>query len=261
MKRENFRIHGIKLFADGSIGARTAALFEDYADRPGSKGDLLLDASTIAGAIRAAHDSGLTVAVHAIGDRAIAEVLQAFSRIPEGESFSQGDRLEHFEIPREGDAHELARLGVRVCMQPNFVAEWGLPDGMYERALGVNRARAMNPFRSVLDAGCALFFGSDGMPLSPLYGIRAALSHPREGERLDIHEAHALYTRAPAEAFGEERSGLLREGWVADLAVLPREFKWENALPTTKVDLTIAAGHIAHKSDALSPLAARGGLR
>lgn len=250
--RENFRIHGIKLFSDGSIGARTAAMFEDYADRPGAQGDLLLDASSMAKSIHAAHGEGLAVAVHAIGDRAIAEVLAAYACSPQGESAARGDRLEHFELPRDGDAEQLARLGVRPCMQPNFIAEWGMPGAMYERALGVERVRAMNPLRSVLRAGCGLFFGSDGMPLSPLYGIRAAMSHPVEAERLDARESQALYTHAGAQAFGEERIGLVREGWRADLAVLPRGVSFESAGRDTTVDLTIAAGRIVHATGAVS---------
>ncbi|HET9887761.1 MAG TPA: amidohydrolase family protein, partial [bacterium] len=166
--RENFRVHGFKLFSDGSIGARTAALFEDYADRAGTRGDLLLDALTMSTWMHAAHSQDLAVAVHAIGDRAIAEVLAAFAQCPSGESTRCGDRLEHLEMPRQGDAEKLSRMGVRPCMQPNFVAEWGRPGSMYERALGATRVRAMNPLRSVLRAGCGLFFGSDGMPLSPL---------------------------------------------------------------------------------------------
>jgi len=260
-RRENFRVHGIKLFSDGSIGARTAALFQDYADRPGARGDLLLDAASIASTIQAAHAQDLAVAVHAIGDRAIAEVLTAFGQCPPGESARCGDRLEHLEMPRDGDAEKLARLGVRPCMQPNFVAEWGLSGSMYERALGVARVRAMNPLRSVLRAGCGLFFGSDGMPLSPLYGIRAAMFHPVEEERLDASEAQALYTRAGAEAFREERWGLLREGWVADLAVLPRGVSWENAARDTTVDLTVAAGRVVHSSNALSPFVSQGEAR
>jgi predicted amidohydrolase YtcJ len=254
----SFRIHGIKLFSDGSIGARTAAMFDEYVDRRGSRGDLLLDAPYMAKTIRAAHDQGLAAAVHAIGDRAIAEVLKAFSEMAGGESAALGDRLEHFELPQEGDAETLARLGVRPCMQPNFIAEWGMSGSMYERALGAARVRTMNPLRSVLRARCGLFFGSDGMPLSPLYGIRAALEHPVEEERLDAREAQALYTRAGAEVFGEERSGLLREGWVGDLAVLPRGISWDNATARTTVDMTIAAGRIVHAVDTIAPFVPRG---
>jgi predicted amidohydrolase YtcJ len=259
--RENFRVHGIKLFSDGSIGARTAALFQDYADRAGARGDLLLDAATMANAMHAAHAQDLAVAVHAIGDRAIAEVLAAFAQCPSGESGRCGDRLEHLEMPCCGDAEQLAKLGVRPCMQPNFIAEWGMPGSMYERALGAARVRAMNPLRSVLRAGCGLFFGSDGMPLSPLYGVRAAMTHPLEDERLDAREAQALYTRAGAEVFRQEDLGILREGWVADLAVLPRGVSWENAARDTTMDLTVAAGRVVYASTALSPFVSPGELR
>ncbi|HET9888085.1 MAG TPA: amidohydrolase family protein, partial [bacterium] len=95
----------------------------------------------------------------------------------------------------------------------------------------------------------------------PLYGIQAALSHPVEEQRLDGPEAQALYTRAGAQAFGQEELGLLREGWVADLAVLPRGISWENATRETTVDLTVAAGRVVYTSTALSPLVSQGESR
>jgi predicted amidohydrolase YtcJ len=251
--RKSFRVRGIKLYADGSIGAGTAALFEDYAGRPDRRGQLLLDAETMARAVRAARESNLAVAIHAIGDRAIFEVLNAFERFPSEENHALGHRIEHLEMPRPGDLQRLTRIGARPCMQPNFAAVWGMPGGLYEIAVGAQRARAMNPLRTVLRSGCGLFFGSDGMPLSPLYGIRAAMNHPVVNERLSAEEAHQLYTRAAAEALSPHPStGTLGEGWTADVTVLPRGFSWDEALPSTTVDLTIVKGRVAYSSEAFS---------
>jgi predicted amidohydrolase YtcJ len=143
-------------------------------------------------------------------------------------------------------------------MQPNFVAEWGLPGGLYERALGRARVERMNPLASVHRAGCGLFFGSDGMPLSPLYGVRAAMTHPIVTERLDEADAVGLYTRAPAEAFGSgPDSGRIVLGAAADLCVLPHRFDWLRADSATRTDLTIVAGRIVHRSAAFPVAAAR----
>ncbi len=248
-ERDTFFLEGTKIFADGSIGARTAALGAPYADRPDSRGLLLLDADTIATWVARAHRRERAIAVHAIGDRAIGAVLEAFSHFDPDECRARHDRLEHLELPRPGDAERLAALGVRPCMQPNFVARWGFPGSLYERALGAERVRAMNPSATVHRAGCGLFFGSDGMPLSPLYGIAAAMTHPVENERLGEAEAVALYTRAPALAFADDSpTGSLAQGMAADLCVLPEGFRWEEATSDTRTDLTIVAGRIVHES-------------
>ncbi len=244
-----FRPAGRKTFSDGSIGARTAALFAPYADRPRERGALLLEADAIAAACARAVDAGHALAVHAIGDRAIAAAIEAFARFPAETNRRLRHRIEHFELPRPGDAARLAELGVRPCMQPNFAAEWGGPGGLYEEALGAERVRTMNPLRSTLRAGCGLFFGSDGMPLSPLYGVSAALAHPNPEERLTVEESVALYTEAAADALvGDARFGRLEEGMAADVAVLPPHLDWTRVTAEDEVDLTIAGGRVAHRS-------------
>ncbi len=256
--RRTFFLEGTKIFADGSIGARTAALDAPYRDRPESTGQLLLDADDIASWIARAHRREMALAVHAIGDRAIAAVLDAFSRFDPQECRARRHRIEHLELPRSGDGERLAALGVRPCMQPNFVAEWGFPGGLYERALGPARVERMNPLASVHRAGCGLFFGSDGMPLSPLYGVRAAMTHPSPSERLDEADAVARYTQAPAEAFGSDPdTGRIAQGSAADLCVLPHGFDWRHADAATRTDLTIVAGCIVHRSAAFPAAAAR----
>lgn len=250
-ERRSFRLEGIKIFSDGSIGARTAALLAPYDDPPGTEGALLLDVEAIAAWIARAHARRCSLAVHAIGDGAIAAVIDAFSRFDPDECRARRHRVEHLELPRPGDAERLATCGVRPCMQPNFVAEWGFPGGLYERALGTERVRRMNPLASVDRAGCGLFFGSDGMPLSSLYGIRAAMTHPTERERLSAEDALRLSTRAVAEAFAtHEVSGSIAAGMDADLCVLPLGFEWERATAATRTDLTIVGGRIAHRGAA-----------
>jgi predicted amidohydrolase YtcJ len=95
---DRFVVRGLKVFCDGTIGGRTAALFDDYADRPGERGRLLVSASKLRELARRAHGAGLAIALHAIGDRAIAEALDALSDLPHEEIPRRGHRLEHVEL-------------------------------------------------------------------------------------------------------------------------------------------------------------------
>jgi predicted amidohydrolase YtcJ len=235
-------LRGLKIFADGSIGGRTAAVFDEYADRPGEHGTLIQDDAALLTSIRRAHEAGLAVAVHAIGDRAIAQVLDAFAAFPPSEIHERRHRIEHFEMARPEDIRRAKELGLRPCMQPNFAGRWGQPGGMYEVALGPDRAKAMNAFRSALAAGTGVFFGSDGMPPSPAFGIRSAVDHPTPSERLTAEEAHRLYSEAGADAVaGDRRSGRIEVGADADLAVLPVDDQDD------EVDLTLLDGRVVHR--------------
>lgn len=252
-----FVVVGRKIFADGSIGARTAALSRPYADRPQSLGTLLLDADAIARRIAAAHEDEISLAVHAIGDRAIGAVLEAFARFPADANRARRHRIEHLELPGPDDSARLARIGLAPCMQPNFVAEWGRPGGMYEDALGAQRTRAMNPLQSTRRANCGLFFGSDGMPTSALYGIASALTHPNPEERPDLDDAISLYTNAAARGLvANPAFGTLAPGCIADLVVLPRDFSWTEASAASEVDLTFQGGRLTHRSAAWAALPA-----
>jgi predicted amidohydrolase YtcJ len=99
------------------------------------------------------------------------------------------------------------------------------------------------------------------MPLSPLYGVRAAMTHPTERERLSESDAVLLSTRACAEAFGSDLyTGALEPGMAADLCVLPESFRWEEASADSRTDLTMVAGRIVHESAAFASTPARGAL-
>ncbi|MGQ0722308.1 MAG: amidohydrolase [Candidatus Eiseniibacteriota bacterium] len=252
------RLRGIKAWADGSVGAREAALFEDYADRQGARGTLLYTDAELEAIVRAGHGAGLTVAVHAIGDRAIAQVLDAFAKLPRAEIAAQRHRIEHLELPRDKDIARLVELGVRPCVQPNFVGLWAGPGGLYERALGAERLRRMNPFGTLLRRGTGVFFGSDGMPPSPLFGIRSAMKHPVPDERLTFAEAHRLYTVEAARAVaGDSAGATLEPGAHADIVVLPAS---PGALPGSDEDemaLTVAGGRVVHRGAVLEALPRR----
>jgi predicted amidohydrolase YtcJ len=108
-----------------------------------------------------------------------------------------------------------------LLMQPNFAHRWGLPKGMYDVRLGVERAQQLNNIRSILDAGIRVAFGSDCMPLDPIYGLYSVVIHPNPAIRVDVQDAIRCYTLESAYAsFEEQEKGSLAPGKLADFVVL-----------------------------------------
>jgi len=215
----NVKIAGIKVFSDGSIGARTAALREPYKDDPSNRGMLLKERDELAEIFRKADKAGLQLAVHAIGDRAIDEVLDAMkiARI----NAKLRHRIEHFELVDDEHIRVARKLGLIASMQPNFVGQWQMPGGMYEKRLGKTRWRRMNPFKKIIESGLILSFGSDCMPFDPIFGIWSAVNHPIIDSRLDPLTAIKSYTYYSSyAAFSEDVRGEIKIGKRADLVIL-----------------------------------------
>ncbi|HEX6844477.1 MAG TPA: amidohydrolase family protein, partial [Actinomycetota bacterium] len=218
---------GGDLAADGSIGARTAALREPYADTAG-EGSLAFADDELAGFFHDAHDAGLQVGMHAIGDRAIEQVLVAWERVyasldsRERRHFrARRHRIEHMEMPADDQVERAAMLGLAASVQPTFDALWGTPGGLYERALGEIRASRMNPFRTMVDRGLVVGAGSDApvTPLEPWRTVAALEAHHDPAQRLGRREAILLHTAGSARlAHQEEKKGALGPGSHADFA-------------------------------------------
>lgn len=245
------KIGGIKLMVDGSIGARTAALMEPYNDDPTTKGMLLMDENQLKEIIKKADENELQVAAHAIGDRAIEVLLNAFEEALKGKDPKRNrHRIEHCELPTEDQIDRMRKLGLIASMQPNFVGNWGMPGGMYEQRFGKERWRRNNPFKIMLEKNVVLAFGSDCMPFGPMYGIWSAINHPIEESKLDVEEALRAYTNGSAYAsFEEDIKGSLEVGKLADMVVLTK-----NPLKMTLKDIriidiymTIVNGEIVYK--------------
>ncbi len=186
---------GVKLFTDGSVGARTAALRIPYQGTTENRGMLLQSDAVLFDTLRRCYEHDLPVAIHAIGDGALDQVMRALGRLP-----ANGGRLppgwvsiEHAELLDEGLLEAAGRLGVTLSMQPNFVAQWGGAGGLYEEALGRSRWARMNPFREVCARNIPLTFGSDCMPMDPALGLKGAAKHPCEQARLSAEEAFRVY--------------------------------------------------------------------
>ncbi|MEJ2721665.1 MAG: amidohydrolase family protein, partial [bacterium] len=239
---ENVRVVGAKCFLDGSIGGHTAALNADYADHAGW-GTLLMRREVLEAVAGECFDKGYVLAIHAIGDRSLdlaTGVLREFP--PDAGCF----RLEHCEVTAPAQIAGLKCAPVFLCLQPNFVRNWGGPGGLNEMRLGSERNRWCNAYRTLLDTGKRCIFGSDGMPPGPLYGIKGAIDHPVTEERMSPREAIECYaSTAHSLAAHKRAAGSLEPGNLADLAVL-------NANPLTvdpdviQVTMTFVDGEIVY---------------
>lgn len=249
---DRLKLGGVKVFCDGALGARTAALSEAYVDDPGNRGKLVHGKPELDEMFARANDADIQVAVHAIGDVGIGNAISSFAEAARDKSARTSkilrNRIEHLELPSKAHLREMRRLGLIASMQPNFVGEWGGADGMYLSRLGPERTATNNPFREVLKARVKLVFGSDCMPFSPIYGIHSAVNSPYPAQRLSVEEAVAAYTADAAFASFEERSkGALTEGSLADFVVLSEDpFANPEKMRTIKVLGTVLGGELVH---------------
>jgi len=214
-------LRAVKLMIDGALGSRGALLFDDYSDARGERGLLVTPSEEIGRRIAAATARGYQVAIHAIGDRGIALVLDACEAAwPDGVAAAAAaglpgprPRIEHLQCVRPSDLPRLSRLGVIASMQPSHATSdmaWA------EERVGRRRAAGLYAWRSVLDAGIPLAAGSDFPvdPESPLAGLQAAVTRSdaagrpaggwRPEQRLSLEEAVRAYTQGAAYAAFEE---------------------------------------------------------
>ncbi|MFY9914516.1 MAG: amidohydrolase [Nocardioidaceae bacterium] len=212
------------LCVDGAVGSHTACMHGRYADADTS-GHLYLDRHQIAEHVALCSERGLQAGFHVIGDRAMAEVVAGFEQAVEKVGIESvvaaRHRLEHVEMPSPQDVAALARFGVVASVQPAFDAAWGAADELYARRLGGRRALSMNPFGSMQRAGVVLAFGSDSpiTPLDPWAGVRAAVHHHDDTQRLPLSTAFRAHTRGGHQARGDDEAGLLVPGAQASYAV------------------------------------------
>jgi predicted amidohydrolase YtcJ len=248
------RLGGFKAYMDGSLGSSTAYFFQPYLDSPGNYGLLAEDwhpEGILHDRIAAADKAGFQVSVHAIGDRANAMLLDVFARVArENGPRDRRFRIEHAQHLRPEDIARFAALGVVPSMQPYHEAD----DGRWaEKRIGHERCRTTYAFRSLLDTGAKLAFGSDWpvATLDPIQGISAAVTRRTlDGknpggwipeQKISVAEALAAYTSGAAwAAFQENDKGTLAPGKLADfvelsadlLAVAPDDIETIHALRT-----------------------------
>jgi hypothetical protein len=266
---EWIRLGALKVLADGSLGASTAALFEPYEDDPRQRGLLLYPEDELERLVLEADAAGFRLAVHAIGDRANAVVLRAFERaVAHNGPRPRRLRIEHAQIVRPEDLARYRALGVIASVQPSHCTDdmrWA------GRRLGTRRARDAYRLRSFAGAGIALAFGSDWYvePLDPRLALYGAVARARpDGERtwfpeegLTLEEALDAHTRGSAYAeWTEHEKGTVEVGKLADVAVFGRDVL---SLPPreildTPVVMTVVGGRVVYDASA-DAVAADGG--
>src|SRR3954454_3962551 len=249
------RVDGVKGYVDGSLGSTTALFYEPYVDAPDTKGLMVTPEDSLRKWIGAADSAGLQVAVHAIGDRANGLLLDIYDSLarahgPRDRRF----RIEHAQHLRPEDIGRIARNGVIASMQPYHAID----DGRWaEKRIGPERIKTTYAFRSLVDAGAHLAFGSDWTvaPLDPILGIYAAVTRQTwDGknpggwvpeQKITVEEALKAYTAGNAYGiFAEQKRGKLAPGYLADVVVLEQDLTKvkPEALEKARVRMTIVGG-------------------
>jgi predicted amidohydrolase YtcJ len=254
------KIGGVKGFMDGSAGSRTAYFFEPYADSAGYRGLLQHPEADMRTWIGNADSAGLQVAVHAIGDRANAILLAIYDSVARAHGARDRRlRVEHAQHLRPQEIPLFGTLGVIASMQPYHAID----DGRWvEQRIGPLRVKTTYAFRTLLDTGAKLAFGSDWTvaPLDPLLGVYAAVTrrtldgkHP-DGwvpeQKITLEEALHAYTAGNAYATFDERTrGVLAPGYDADIVVIDRNLFTvpPESLNTVRVAVTIVGGKIVYQ--------------
>jgi len=260
---EMLRVGGLKGFADGSLGSTTALFYEPYRDAPDTSGiasDEMFPEGAMLKRVLDADRNGLQVMIHAIGDRANDIILSIYEEVEQ----KNGDRdrrfrIEHAQHLRSQDIARFARDKVIASMQPYHAID----DGRWaEKRIGKERARTTYAFRTLLDSGATLAFGTDWTvaPLNPLLSIYAAVTRRTlDGknpngwvpeQRITVEEAVRAYTAGSAYAeFQEGVKGTISVGKLADIVIVSRDiFKIDpNEIEHAKVVMTVLDGRIVYE--------------
>jgi len=255
-----FVLRAIKLFADGALGSRGAAMLAPYSDDPENSGLWITSPEELNASAVAVANAGWQLGVHAIGDAANRAVLDAFeaanSAVPDTELRF---RVEHAQILAAEDIPRFAKLGVIASMQPTHATSdmpWA------EKRIGAERIAGAYVWRSILDSGAHLAAGSD-FPVervAPLLGVYAAVTRqdadgtPAGGwlpeQRMTLEEAIRAFTAEAAyAAFVEDYRGILKPGFVADLTVFDRKLQPDATLLQTEVDMTVVGGAVMFEDE------------
>jgi predicted amidohydrolase YtcJ len=255
-------LRSVKFYIDGALGSRGAALLEEYEDDPGNRGILVIDTDSLAAAAADLMRCGLQVNSHAIGDRGVRTVLDAYEQAIAATGGGEGrHRVEHAQVVSDADIPRFSELGVIAAVQPTHATSdmpWA------EERLGPDRIRGAYAWRRLVDAGARLALGSD-FPVeqvSPLLGFYAAVTrqdadgHPpggwRAAEMLNREEALRGFTIDAAYAgFMEDEIGSLEPGKRADFVILSRDIMTIPAaeILETQVVATYLDGETIYRGD------------
>jgi len=252
------RLAGVKAFVDGSLGSATALLFAPYTDDPTTSGLLVTPESTLRTDIGLADSAGLQVAVHAIGDRANALILDIYDSVAKAHGTrDRRFRVEHAQHLRPQDIPRFAQLGVVASMQPYHAID----DGRWAAKRLGPRISESYVFRSLLDDHTHLAFGSDWTvaPIDPILGIYAAVTRRTldgknpdgwlPAQKISVEEALRAYTAGGAySVFAEHSRGMIHPGYRADLVLLDRDLFTipPDSIEAVQVRATIVGGRVVY---------------
>ena len=251
----------LKAFIDGSMGSGTALMFEPYNDEPSTSGLAMWNYDEFENMVLTADKMGFQIGVHAIGDKGNNWILNAFEKAQQvnGKRDSR-HRDEHTQTLQASDIPRFAQLGVIPSMQPTHCIS---DKKFYEKRIGTERSKGAYAWRSLVDAGSVLAFGTDYQvePLNPIEGLYAAVTRKeRRGEdgegwfpeqKLTMEEAIKFYTLGSSFAqFMENRKGMIKEGFLADIVIVDKDLLTipENEIMSTRVDYTIVGGEVVYTS-------------
>ena len=255
------RIGALKGFMDGSLGSHTAAFLEPFTDAPDERGFLVNELDDMRRWITGADDAGLQVNVHAIGDSAIRDLLDMYlDTAATNGARDRRFRIEHAQHIHPDDIERFAIQDIIASMQPYHAID----DGRWaDRVIGAERSKTTYAFRSLIDAGTRVTFGSDWYvaPATPIEGIYAAVTRRTiDGanpggwvpeQKITVAEALRAYTSDAAYAsFEEDIKGAIKVGMLADLVLLDRDLTAiaPESIPETQVLATIVGGKIVYSS-------------
>ncbi len=251
----------VKLFADGSLGSATALLHEPYTDEPQNHGIACLSPEALCQKVASAYRHGYDVAIHAIGDKAVTNAMQAIALARKSFPGTRRDRIEHVQLFRPRDLALFRDLGVTASVQPIFFhSDWQVAIKKW----GSDRCRFAYAWKSLLDAGIPIQFGSDAPvePINPLLGFQKAVTRQQFDEDLcdrwfpsktpTDHECIRAFTCQPAwTSRKEDHLGILAAGRWADLTIYNQDFlrlspdRW----PFVEVEITIIDGEIVYQRE------------
>jgi predicted amidohydrolase YtcJ len=254
---EWLKIGGLKGFMDGSLGSHTAAMLEPFTDAPDDKGFLINELDDLRTWITGADAVGLQVMVHAIGDSAIRDLLDLF--LDAEETNGERDRrfrMEHAQHIHPDDIERFAVQEIIASMQPYHAID----DGRWaEDVIGPERSQTTYAFRSLIDAGAKVAFGSDWSvaPATPIEGIYAAVTRQTldganpdgwvPAQKVTVEQAlHAYTTVAAYTSFEEHDKGMLKPGMLADFVLLDRDLTAipPARIPETRIQATVVGGKL-----------------
>jgi predicted amidohydrolase YtcJ len=233
---------------DGSLGSRTAALLEPYADMPDVSGTPYVTQKEIDDFVMEAHCADMQIAMHTIGDRAIEMLMQAYEKaLYKYPRTNHRHRFEHFSVPTYDQIRRAKQLNVCIAVQPSF--DYYTSETMMPVRLGPERVKRSYPLRSLVEEGLVIAGGSDSniTPISPLLGIYSSMTHSQPLQRLSLYESLKLFTINGAYlAFEEREKGTLTPGKLGDAVIVEGDI-WKATpleIKDMKVLYTIVGGKV-----------------